>query len=190
MAQVFASSPSTFVEGKKESLCSMQGFNLKQKKWKEIQGAGYIYLVTGLSIVLYGVFLHYVGTKDVLNKVLVKLEVGDTKYPFSFWPFSHFILYVILGFLFPDIPLELTVAGIAWEALESITGHALRSKYPEIRSRNFMDYLKQQKPREDKEDTQYADWMSGSLWDIVFNIIGLLVGMGVHYAVKVPFGKL
>jgi len=102
---------------------------------------------------------------DPFNKILFK--VGQTKCC-SYWPLSHFILYVIWGFLAPECWLFFSIVGVIWEMVESIIG--TNSKKNDDIGVN--------------KNVQYTNWWSGSITDLIFNSLGLLVGIALNKLCK------
>lgn len=90
----------------------------------------------------------------------------------SGWPLSHFLLFAILGYLYPDSWIFMTIMGILWECIE----HAINLIQPG-RPEHRPSALTQ---TEDDETTEYTHWMAGRSQDILFNSAGLLVGIGAH----------
>lgn len=102
---------------------------------------------------------------DPLNKKL--FSVGPITV--SWWPISHFILYTILGFLFPKCWLLIMVLGILWEIFEFITGLVLHK-------RRYVYTTK---------GVQYNDkWWAPNVFDPLFNALGFLTGYGLHVLYK------
>lgn len=102
---------------------------------------------------------------DLLNQVVIE---GDG-YRFSYWPVSHFIMYLILGFFFPDCWLLLIILGILWEIIEFVFG---------IFERKFAS--NKQKKKLTKR-LQYASaWWAPQIGDILFNLAGLSIGLVLH----------
>ena len=123
----------------------------------------YVFLALFVIIIIYGIILHVTNSFDILNKKLINFEVFGQPCC-SWWPISHFILYLILGFLFPDYQLEFILIGIGWELLECLMGRICRQ-------------FSSVKKEEDAKGVEYVYWMSGSFKDIIFNIAGLYTGV-------------
>jgi hypothetical protein len=123
------------------------------KKLGPIYGVFFvIFIVYGLS--LYSKGFDKIAQSDPLNKIL--LQRGE--HALCGWGISHFVMYLIIGYLFPDCWQEATILGIIWELIEYAIGFF------------FIN-----------EDTQpgvkYKIWWSGSVQDIVLNTAGLAVGV-------------
>lgn len=72
----------------------------------------------------------------------------------SGWPLSHFMLFAVLGILYPTCGVIVNLLGILWELYEGP---------PVVRHEdNTVEYIGQ--------------WWQGNLRDIFFNITGFLVG--------------
>ncbi len=94
---------------------------------------------------------------DYLNNIILENSVFGS---ISWWPISHFILFFILGILFPDCDVIVITAGILWEVVEEILGRTIGND-----TATSM-----------KNGIQYSRWWSGSIKDIVFNIAGFYTG--------------
>lgn len=83
----------------------------------------------------------------------------------SWWPISHFVLFLILGFLFPNCVLLIITLGIVWELIEVMMGKlVVGDKW-------------QRQPLRQGGNVEYTqDWWAGSAKDILFNIAGFGVG--------------
>lgn len=119
-------------------------------------------------IILYFIFLSRFFEKgnpssnDVLNKKLIDLSfLPGMDGCCSFWPISHFILYFILGLLFPDCFVILMLMGVAWEGFEV-----------------FADkYFERRKYKNEAGNIQYSDgWWGGSTVDLMMNFLGFVCG--------------
>lgn len=82
----------------------------------------------------------------------------------SMWPLSHFILFFFLGVLFPDCPVPIIAGGVLWEVLEMIMSYVFKRNRQAVRSMTggSLEYSK--------------NWMQGSMKDIVFDILGYVIG--------------
>ena len=138
-----------------------------------------VYLVCFVGVVLISIF-RWLAKKDPFDKVIFKSKFlndicGETN-GYSCWPISHFIMYVVLGLVAPDLWYIWLVVGIAWELVEYGGGKWLTSKGLQ-RVVNPTS--------KDTEDSQYAsEWMGGSISDIIFNTTGLFTGMAIYYIHK------
>lgn len=99
--------------------------------------------------------------RDPLNKKIFSLGKNCC----SWWPITHFVFYLFLGYWFPSCGWELFLIGVGWEGFEE--GMAL------LNGRESSTSL--------SEETQYSkSWWGGSLLDIVFNTAGFFVGYGIR----------
>jgi hypothetical protein len=122
-----------------------------------------------LSIVLYFKLIEKDPEKlDFLNRKL--FTINDQ--PFSWWPITHVIFFAFLAFQFPDKAPFLVLIGIVWEVIECIAQKVVNN------SSNI------QTIRLSDDNIQYKQWWSGSSGDIIANIIGILLGSGLHYQLK------
>ena len=129
-----------------------------------------IILIIGVvNLTYYHLYLKLACTNptqcDFMNKNAFK--VGNTN--FSWWPISHFIMYLCLGFLFPNCWPILFLIGIAWEGIEFIGG-----------------LLETKKAK--KGNVQYSQkWWAPNVADLILNILGL--AMGVAFAKSIQTYK-
>jgi hypothetical protein len=98
--------------------------------------------------------------------------------PISWWPISHFLLFLILGFLFPDCGVFIITAGILWEIFESIMAIIQGGPQQTVKSGsgNSVEY----------EFT----WWAGSFKDIFMNTTGFFIGKGMRNLLEGYFGPL
>ncbi len=129
-----------------------------------------ILLVLMLLIGIYGMtimtfFPKKMVYKDFMNYKIFTLPGSNCC---SLWPISHLVLYLILGFIFPDCWLLLFIVGALWEAMEVVGG-----KIPILNpQRKFKEGYG------DDPDVEYSNgWWAGSFKDVIFNTIGLAMGV-------------
>lgn len=127
-----------------------------------------ILISTGIIIVIYFIILckmygENVVYKDVLNKKVLTLPFIN--FDCSWWPVSHFLLYGILGYYYPEQYLLILSIGVLWEIIEYIAEIVVMKK-------------KKRKPlREEDGSIQYCEcWWQGGISDIIFNTIGFMFG--------------
>lgn len=130
-----------------------------------------VFFVVVLCIVIYFPILRMMfgenkfGYRDKLNTVLVDLPgIGKV----SGWPLTHFLLFFIMGILFPDCDVLIMSAGVLWEVWEECFGRFI-AKDP----RNTPSYMSKTGER---PDVQYTRWWAGSVKDIAWNAIGYYSG--------------
>jgi len=123
-----------------------------------------VFVIWFICMVLYNIFICKKGIVkcDPMNKTVFQL--GKLKCC-SMWPISHFILYLIWGFLCPECWIFFSIVGVLWELFETILG---------MNSKKTDDIITR------KNGVQYNNYWSGSLLDIIFNSLGLLVGISLN----------
>ena len=147
-----------------------------------------ILLVVAGAIILRYVYLQHeyhndeakIIQGDIMNRTL--FSVGS--FNFSLWPISHFVMYMILAFFFPDCWLFLFAIGVTWElvefAIQAITyHHVLSGLNPKSSS---SDAVATTTPAADyhQASVQYdKEWWSGSFGDILFNTAGIVTGLAL-----------
>jgi hypothetical protein len=122
-------------------------------------------VVCVVGIVIIGLIRNKTGF-DPFGKTAIKSKfLGNLfgeKEEFSWWPISHFLLYLFLGIFAPSLWLLWFTLGIVWEICEALTGKLISKG----RSRLGKMYR------------QYgAEWVCGKSSDIFFNSVGLLTGV-------------
>ncbi len=80
----------------------------------------------------------------------------------SWWPISHFVLFFILGYLYPSCGIVLMVLGAAWEGIEVIVNYLEGSPRGNTRTSSKLEYSE--------------NWWAGSFKDIIFNVAGFFAG--------------
>ena len=144
------------------------------KLWKcnNCYGVYVIFIIVILILFIYGSYLvatygfNNLVANDFMNQTVFKLPSGE---PISYWPISHFVLFLILGFLFPGCWLLLIVAGILWEVFEMAMGKVMNRSYHHVTRTNG--------------NVQYEQWIQGSFMDIFMDIGGIIVGLLLRYIV-------
>ncbi len=120
--------------------------------------------VYGIALIIFFIYRGYLRTlegsieiNDLLNHNYYICPLSGEMS--SLWPVTHFLLYAILGFLFPTCFLFLMIIGFVWEGIENIFGYfQTKSNQPTL------------------QNVEYQVWWGGSLKDITYNLAGYLVG--------------
>ena len=107
--------------------------------------------------------------KDLLNhKIVDRQTLG--KDCCSGWLLSHFVLFFILGFFFPDCIALLIIAGVLWEIVEYVIGIILKKRSNGEPSYTITGC-----------NVQYKDvYITGSLLDIIADVSGIFIGVGLR----------
>lgn len=98
---------------------------------------------------------------DPLNKIV--FEAPFLERCCSWWPISHFILFTVIGFLFPECDVMAILAGIGWELAEVGVYYGIGQNRQGVRKGNT-------------NKIEYGTWWAGSTKDIVMNIAGFYTG--------------
>jgi hypothetical protein len=111
---------------------------------------------------------------DPLNKIVFGVPAIENCC--SWWPISHFILFFIIGLLFPDCGCIAIISGILWELFE-VGAHAVIGRERQyVRGETGVEYSQ--------------SWWAGSMKDILFNIVGFysgkLVGKAIGRKICIP----
>ena len=126
--------------------------------------------MNALAIFIYFKYLEYTYKKDYvqhdpLNKQIVDMPI-ISKNCCSWWPISHFILFSIYAFIWPQYSWILFLYGVLWEVLEGIMNTLETSTGAPVKH--------QQTRKGDK--VEYVTWWEASYKDILFNSVGIIVG--------------
>lgn len=124
--------------------------------------------VYGVVSILFAVYIPYlyfngfskIAENDVLNRILIRIKNNRI----SGWGISHFIMYFIIGYLYPNCWIEATILGIIWELVECVLGKIF------VNNDN--------KP--DDSTRKYTLWWSGTFEDIILNSAGLICGITLN----------
>ena len=146
-----------------------------------------ILIIIGLIIVLYHQFLRaryknkYIE-KDFLNRTHCK---SDSPFDYcSGWALLHFLLYLIIGLLWPANWELWLLIGILWEILEWAYGKYSAKNNPDQKINARVD--------QDGNVTYREGWWAGNGKDLVANVLGLFTGVflaRVFYPERLPCYK-
>lgn len=124
-------------------------------------------LLAPIAIGLYGKYRceHVKDHKDVLEWDLFK---GSAKYGLDGWSVSHFILFLLVGYLYPKTFVLSMTGGALWELFETYVG---KYKPESIKGFGFCKtYEMSDKPGHEKL------WWYGKWSDLIVNAAGFMVG--------------
>ncbi len=121
--------------------------------------------IVALTIVVYWlVLLSVFGSRNMTQHDFLNQRVMDNPFtgsPLSWWPFTHLVMYIILGWMFPNCLALLFSIGVAWELIEMGFAQIFSQPYHYIRT---------------AQGVEYPNWWAGSTLDIGMNTIGLIIG--------------
>lgn len=125
-------------------------------------------LVASVLIVYFGVLWLMYGKNEMANHdPLNKIIVNVTKTCCSWWAITHILLFMIMGFMFPNCALFILLLGAMWEFTEDFLGSTGITKGKAIRGiTNKVEYA--------------SSWWAGSFKDILLNTIGFFIGVWVR----------
>jgi len=122
-----------------------------------------VIILVGLVLFIYSKCLNY-KFKDQRSKFdPMNRNIGI--YNNSAWVASHFILYFVLGFMFPYCARGFLTVGVIWEIFESIIGY-YKSKVSDTEC----------SPEKDNKYQYGKSWWTGTIKDIFVNAVGFLCG--------------
>lgn len=123
-----------------------------------------IFAIAIVIIVVYWMVLLSTGNvveHDFMNRIV--FDFPQFENCCSMWPLSHFFLFMLIGYLFPDCDVVAIAGGILWEIVEVMAYKVFKNKGRQAVNRGArIEYSK--------------DWWMGSFKDIFFNIAGFYVG--------------
>ena len=97
---------------------------------KKLKNGITVYIIVVILIILVAI-IRYVSNFDLLGWKLFNCEWFGKLFNegeiFSCWPLSHFILYVIIGYISPDYWLLWFIVGIIWEFIEFIVSKVIQN---------------------------------------------------------------
>lgn len=134
-----------------------------------------VYWVMALVVVFmfsYYAFLRFTAGKNGDITIIDKMNTKVFEFPLlgnccSWWPISHFILFFILGILFPDCGVLVLSLGVVWEIFETAA-----DVYSNRRS--MSEIVLFQPPSGSIEYS--GSWWAGSIKDLIFNTLGFVCG--------------
>lgn len=130
-------------------------------------GAYRIFIFVFFVMVVYWFYLKLAfDSKDMIHNDFMNKKVFD--FPLlgnccSFWPISHFILFFILGLLFPDCDIPIITIGILWEFFEMGLSYVIGDEIHAVR-------------RGVKDIEYISSWWQGSTKDVVMDVAGFYLG--------------
>ena len=131
------------------------------------------YVIATIMVGLVSIYRH-TGAKDPLDiHIFTSKWIGALSYErgvYSLWPCTHIILYIFLGFVAPSWWWLWLVVGLVWEVLEyGVSLCVVDTDSPEGAECR-------------KRRDQYGEkWMCGRVSDLIFNGMGLIIGLLLAY---------
>lgn len=128
-----------------------------------------ILVIIGIIIIIvYCLMIYYTQTheydsKNIIYKYLSKVPGVRSEY----WLMSHFILFTLLGFLFPNCILVLVLGGILWELIEYGLGKGVAPICRYVRGQRTC-----------------SNWFYTSFIDCIVNAVGALLGASIRNAIS------
>lgn len=154
----------------------------KEKPWYvRCKGPLIIFAIVIAAIVIWWLYLRQTwGDDGVADHDAMNVKVIDVPYLencCSWWPISHFILFFILGYFFPECWWELIIFGVLWELFEVVMWLFMKRGRQSVRNTQSgtIEYS--------------ADWWAGSFKDVLMNSIGVLTGVLLRRAVDGAAGE-
>jgi hypothetical protein len=120
----------------------------------------YLFLLYFLVVLFINVFPYCVKDAYILHSPWIHVF----NHPFDCWALSHFLFYILLGFLFPHYWKLVLIIGVVWEVMEYIGYHIEKH------------VLKNEK----------IYWCA-KFSDIIVNVFGFIVGLLLRFLVAYFF---
>lgn len=123
---------------------------------------GGVYVI--FLVVIVAIFLYYAVMSWYLKKSMINDDLLNRKaFTFdvfpgccSWWPVTHFVLFFIIGWFYPDCGVVAMTGGILWELVEAILGSLTPPDKVNGSTNNF----------------EYTKWWGMSFKDIIANALG------------------
>ena len=142
---------------------------------QELKRGAVVYAITFALCAIVTV-LRYFSSVDIMSPTVFKSKLladlmGESA-AYSLWPISHFVLYLVLGYVAPHWWWLWFCIGVAWELFE----YGCVQLVYNLKSNEGTSKLGKEAER--MFTPQYGDeWVSGRKSDILFNAGGLIVGV-------------
>jgi len=121
-----------------------------------------MYLITVFLICSYGGLVFYFSFKaDKERSVFLDLPLVNG-FAISGWSISHYILYFVLGFYFPEYIYLILISSSIWELIEEGIAYIVRNYFAGDKLAYMRDSWK----------------MQGNTWDVIWNNVGMVCGYG------------
>ena len=104
---------------------------------------------------------------DPLNKKVMSIDLFG-KNCCSIWPISHFVMYAVLAYIWPQYWKQIFAMGVGWECIEWVQGYLTTPDNEEVTFKNT---------RLSDGSVEYEQWWSSSSKDIIFNAAGITCGL-------------
>lgn len=137
---------------------------------EKCKGMYWIFVFVVATIFIYWIYLttrygmEEAMYHDPLNFIV--FEIPYLENCCSWWPISHFLLFLIIGLFYPTCDASAILSGIAWELFEVGAHSMMKIERQGVRPQ-----------RADSKKVEYSEnWVNGSAKDIVANIAGFYTG--------------
>lgn len=131
-----------------------------------------IYVIVVFAIVLYGHYLRKTETKDILERKIIDHPSCPG---FDGWACSHFLLFGLLGFLFPGHHVQALVVSLGWEGVE----HFLGTNNLEFSGKRLQLIGDQDEDGRPIKSEKPAYWYGRFVTDNSFNLSGYILGSAI-----------
>jgi hypothetical protein len=128
-----------------------------------------IYVVAVLAIILYGYYLRATETKDILE---TKIIDHPSCPGFDGWASLHFILFGLIGFLYPNHHVQALAVSLGWEGIEHLLG-TTNIEMSGKRLQLIGDQDEEGRPIKGKKDSY---WYGRFVTDNSFNVSAYILG--------------
>jgi hypothetical protein len=144
---------------------------------KQLKSGIAVYFMVIILGIIYALLAHFYKCDFMETTTVIKSHLLGNLFcengNYCLWPVSHFIMYLMLGYIAPNYWWLWLLTGISWELLEAIIGRIIQNIYNKGLNNDSV-VLK------DNNNLQYTSkWMCGMKSDILFNSMGLLIGLTI-----------
>lgn len=145
----------------------------KQFQWGKCGTPSLVLVASGVMVYLYfKVMKMWYTYEELVHKDMMNVKVIDvpwlSKGCCSWWPVSHFVLFAIVTFVWPQCWAVYFTLGVAWEAFEKLQKILFDRSAKFAKTRNLKT-----------GDIEYSSWWDSSMKDILFNSMGIALGAGL-----------
>lgn len=126
----------------------------------------YVLVLVVVFIFLYGYIVRAYLKRDLLEQSIVPISGMDG------WGLLHFLLFFILGFLYPDRFVLLTLFGCGWEGIETVLG-----QYKIMMFGRRVQLIGNTDAHGTVLEQEEEAWWYGRISDVALDTVGIVLGV-------------
>lgn len=131
-----------------------------------------IFIVAVLAIIVYGHYLRATNTKDILERKIIDHPSCPG---FDGWASLHFLLFGLLGILYPGHHVQAVGVSLGWEGIEHILG-TTNIEMSGKRLQLIGDQDEEGKPTGKKDSYWYGRFVTDNSFNLTSYILGSAIG--------------